>query len=109
LGISNYGLDAGYLIDRAYYQGLGTNQSAGFLPTIYSDFGILGIFVFSLIVGLLISLIKSIHTSSTQYTYLLMIAFAFSLMNHPINMLFLSNGLVFILIFAIILRRNRLA
>lgn len=109
LGVSNYGLDAGYLIDRAYYQGLGTNQSAGFLPTIYSDFGVLGIFVFSLIVGLLISLIKSIHTSSTQYSYLLMIAFAFSLMNHPINMLFLSNGLVFILIFAFILRRNRFA
>jgi len=106
LGFSSYGLEAGYLIDKAYYQGLGTNQSAGFLPSIYSDFGVFGIIVFSFIVGLFFSLIKSIHASSRMYSYLLMVAFAFALMNHPINMLFLSNGLIFILFFVLILRRK---
>lgn len=106
LGLSRYGIDAGYLIDKAYYQGFGTNQSAGFLPSIYSDLGIVGIVVFSFIVGYLFSLIKSIQNSSRMYSYLLMVAFAFSLMNHPINMLFLSNGLIFILAFVLILRRK---
>lgn len=106
LGFSSYGLDAGYLIDKVYYQGLGTNQSAGFLPSIYSDFGVFGIIFFSFIVGLIFSLVKSIQTGSRMYSYLLIVAFAFSLMNHPLNMLFLSNGLIFILFFVLILRRK---
>lgn len=106
-GISGYGIEVGYLIDNVYYQGLGTNQSAGFLPTIYSDLGIFGVVVFSMFVGLIISLIKSIHTSSRRYSYLLIVAFAFALMNHPINMMFLSNGLIFVLFFALTLRRHK--
>lgn len=107
LGISTYGMDSGYLIDKVYYQGFGTNQSAGFLPSIYSDFGVFGVFVFSMVVGLIISMIKSIHTSSRLYAYLLMVAFTFALMNHTFNMLFLSNGLIFILFFAFALRRHQ--
>lgn len=106
LGFSNYGLESGYLIDKAYYQGLGTNASAGFLPTIYSDVGVFGVILSSFAVGLIFSLIKSIRAASEMYSYLLMVAFAFALMNHPINMLFLSNGLIFVLFFLLILKRN---
>lgn len=107
LGISNYGLEVGYLIDNAYYQGLGTNQSAGFLPTMFSDLGLFGVLFYSMLIGGLISVIKSMQSSSESYSYLVMVAFVFSLMNHPINMLFLSNGLIFVVIFAFILRRGK--
>lgn len=106
IGFSNYGIGVGYLIDNKYYQGLGTNASAGFLPTIFADLGLVGVIFASLIIGWLMSLIKSMQSSSESFAYLVMIALAFSLMNSSFNMLFLSNGLAFIMLFSIILRRQ---
>lgn len=106
-GISNYGMDVGFQIDKAYYEGLGTNQSAGFLPTMYSDLGIIGLLLASLVLGGIMALIKSMQSSSDSFTYLVMISLAFALMNHSFNMLFLSNGLAFIIISSVILRRQK--
>lgn len=106
LGFSNYGIGVGFLIDNIYYQGFGTNASAGFLPTMFADLGLAGVIFASLIIGWLMTLIKSMQSSSESFTYLVMIALAFSLMNSSFNMLFLSNGLVFIILFSMILRRE---
>ncbi len=103
--LSNYGIGVGYLIDNEYYQGLGTNASAGFLPTMFADLGPAGVIFASLIIGLLMALIKSMQSSNESFTYLTMIALAFSLMNSSFNMLFFSNGLAFIILFSMILRR----
>lgn len=106
-GLSKTGIDVGYLIDNFYYQGLGTNQSAGFLPTIFSDLGVVGILVASVLMGIVMSLVKSIYSSSESFAYLVMVALAFSLMNSSFNMLFLSNGLAFIVLIALVLKRTR--
>jgi hypothetical protein len=107
-GISNYGIVSGYLIDNAYYQGLGTNQSAGYLPSIFSDIGMIGVILSSFIIGFIISVVNTMRIGSDNYAYLVLVAFAFALMNHPLPMLFLSNGLVFVLIFAAIVKRKAL-
>lgn len=103
-GWSNYNMDVGYQIDNVYYQGLGVNQSAGFLPTIYADLGLVGLVFGSVLVGLIISSIRYIGIMDFRLSYLLGVAFTFSLMNHSLNMLFLSNGLVFILFLSLMLK-----
>lgn len=99
LGFGNevYRTPAGFIIDSVYYTGLGTNQSAGFLPSIFADLGYFGLVAGGIVVGFLLILIHSLRLMSSDYAYLLSIALCFTLMNHSVNMLFLSNGLVIIL------------
>tara|TARA_R110002167_G_scaffold3623_4_gene17664 strand:+ start:27597 stop:28445 length:849 start_codon:yes stop_codon:yes gene_type:complete len=103
-GISNYNMPVGYQIDNYYYQGYGVNQSAGFLPTIYSDLGLIGVIFGSFIVGSLLGMIKYIDFLNKKLSYLLMVVFTFSLMNHSLTMLFLSNGLIVVVFMCIFIR-----
>jgi hypothetical protein len=105
-GISETGKLQGYTIDEYYYQGLGSNQSAGFLPTIYSDLGVFGIILGSIFIAYTIKILFSFKNISDNYTFLLLISFSFLLMNFSLNMIPLSGGLFFILFFLSILSRD---
>jgi hypothetical protein len=104
LGISNYGVPPGYLIDNAYYQGYGVNQSAGFLPSMYADLGFPGVVIGAFLVAFIFRLIKFLGILGVELSSFIMLSFAFTLMNHSLNMLFLSNGLVYIFVLAFALK-----
>ncbi len=105
-GISKTGLPPGLIIDYHFYQGSGTNQSAGFLPTIYADLGIFGIFFGSIIVGFFVRLLLNIFNKDNEFGYLALISFCFLLMNFPLNTIFLSAGGAFYLLFILIQKKN---
>jgi len=104
LGISKTGKVQGFIIDDNYYQGLGVNQSAGFLPTIYSDIGLFGVMIGSFLIGLIMKILYSYVEISPLYSFLLIIAFAFMLMNFSLNMIPLSTGLIVVVISKMIIR-----
>lgn len=106
-GIEVYNKSPGYLIDEKYYGASGTNQSAGAIPTIYSDIGNWGLALLGIIIWLLYTLLyklKSFHQS-----YFIMVISLISLMmtNHQINMIFISNGILLILLMSLFARVNK--
>jgi len=104
LGISAYGEPPGITIDRFFYDGLGTNQSAGFLPTIFADVGYVGIIFGSILIGVVIALLATLPKVYDSYRYLVLVAFALTWMNSPLTMTFLSNGLLFVIFLVLILK-----
>ena len=101
-GIEVYGLPPGYIIDNEYYQGLGVNQSAGAIPTIYSDLGLLGLFVLGVILHQIYFLLSRLKKLDEGYFTALIILFGLMMANHQINMVFISNGVLIVLFFAVL-------
>lgn len=106
-GISNSGIGVGYLIDQQFYSGAGSNQTAGFLPTMFSDLGRFGVVIGSIIIGISVHIISSLRHGMYVAVYLIAMAFSFSLMNHSLNMLFLSNGLILLYVLVFIIKKKR--
>tara|TARA_B110000977_G_scaffold21051_1_gene25151 strand:+ start:14242 stop:15516 length:1275 start_codon:yes stop_codon:yes gene_type:complete len=106
IGYGNYNIPPGFVIDNAYYGGSGSNSSAGYLPSIFADLRWLGVIFVSILLGLFFMMIESIEDNSPLFAYLLAIALVFALMNHPFMMLFLSNGLIFVLMISFFVRSN---
>ena len=104
IGYGNYSIPPGFVIDDAYYGGSGSNSSAGYLPSIFADLRWIGVIFVSIFLGLFFIMIESIKDNSPLFAYSIAIALAFALMNHAFMMLFLSNGLIFVLIIAFFLR-----
>ncbi len=105
LGISSYNLGLGYLIDNFYYSGGGTNQSAGFMPTAYANLGFFGLIFCSILLGFIVSWIISFRDRAPKFTALVCISLGFTLMNVDFNMLFLSYGLIFIIIIPFVINK----
>jgi len=103
-GISAYGEPPGITIDRFFFDGLGTNQSGGFLPTIFSDFGYFGVILGSILIGLVIAFLATLPKAYGSYRYLVLVAFALTWMNSPITMTFLSHGLMFVILIVLMLK-----
>ena len=91
-----YGVEPGYLIDLFYYQGYGTNQSAGFVPTMFANVGWIGLWVSAVILAALIVTLHSFSVGSFLLSYLLTVAVSFTLINASLNMLLLSDGLILV-------------
>jgi len=104
MGFGGYNIRPGFVIDNAYYGGSGTNSSAGYLPSIFADTRWIGVIFVSLFLGLIFVIIEKIAGHSQLFAYIVAIAVAYALMNHPFMMLFLSNGLIFILFIAFFVR-----
>ncbi len=103
-GISAYGEPPGITIDRFFYDGLGTNQSAGFLPTVFSDIGYVGVFFGSILIGVVIAFLATLPKAYDSYRYLVLVAFALTWMNSPLTTTFLSNGLMFVMLIVLMLK-----
>lgn len=101
-GIEVYGIPPGYIIDNEYYQGLGVNQSAGAIPTIYSDLGLLGLFVLGVILHQIYFLLSRLKKLDDGYFAALIILCGLMTANHQINMIFISNGVLIVLFFAVL-------
>ena len=101
LGISNYHQILGYIIDDNYYQGKGVNQSAGFLPTSFANFGLFSLFINTIILSIIVYIISKLLMYNIRVAYLFLVALALSLSNHNFLMLFLSNGLFFVILISL--------
>ena len=95
---ANYNFGPGYVIDEAYYGGVGTNSSAGYLPSIFADGQWYGVVVVSGLLGLIVSVLRVLGARDAMFGYLVTISVAYALMNHAFMMLFLSNGLIMVLV-----------
>ena len=106
-GISDYDIGLGYLIDNQYYGGGGTNQSAGFMPSAYANLGVFGLILQSIFLGLIVAWIATLQDRAHKFTYLVCIALGFLLMNFAFFQLFLSAGLIFIILIPLIIRDEK--
>lgn len=104
-GLVEYIMEPGIQIDMVYYQGYGTNQSAGYMANMYANLGIAGILLSGLLIGPIMVMIHSISTKSDALAYLFMVALATSLINASFTMLFLSNGLIVVLLTSFLLKK----
>lgn len=94
---TQYSEPIGYIIDQFYYQGLGTNQSAGFFANMYANLGIIGILISAAIIALVISMLNSI-VKDHKFKDTLLLILGFLLINIPLQQVFLTNGLFLLLL-----------
>lgn len=106
IGLVEYLMEPGIQIDMVYYQGYGTNQSAGYMANMYANLGIFGLLFSGILIGPTMIMIHSISKNSDMLAYLFLVSLATSLINTSFTMLFLSNGLIFILLASIFLKKE---
>ena len=92
LAETTYSQPIGYIIDAIYYEGLGSNQSAGFFANMFANVGIIGMLISSLVIGVTISILNSL-VKDTKFKSAVFLILGFLLINMPLQQIFLSNGL----------------
>ena len=99
-GGSGYSVPPGIVIDNIYYEGLGTNQSAGFLGSAYANGGELFV-LFSYFLVTAYAVLVSIVNQSYQ-AKLIHVLLGFSLINFPAHQIVLTNGFLIYLLLRVI-------
>ena len=94
----------GFIIDAAYFGG-GMNANTGYLASMFGELGYFGLFLGSFIVGLLVFFLNILKKKNFLIAYLLSINIAFILINSPLIDMFLSSGIIFVLLITIILKK----
>ena len=92
---SSYSEPIGFIIDRVYYSGEGSNQSSGGIANLYANGGLTGVIFGSILLGFLVNLAASI-SSNLQVSFILILSVIISFVNFPLQQLFLSNGFIFL-------------
>lgn len=103
-GGSTYSYPMGFIIDAAYFGG-GMNANTGYLASMFGELGYFGLFLGSFIVGLLVFFLNILKKKNFLIAYLLSINIAFILINSPLIDMFLSSGIIFVLLITIILKK----
>ena len=104
-GIENYNIPLGFIIDGAH-GGAGMNANTGIFASVFAEIGYLGLFLFSFILGILISILNLLYKKFNIFGYLILINTAFLTVNSPLNDLFLTHGLLVLLLLGITLKNN---
>jgi hypothetical protein len=95
----------GYVIDEKFYGG-GMNANTGYLASTYADIGIFGLVFASVLVAVLLYFLKMLFRKSNEIGYLIAIQVAFILVNAPLTDIFLTNGIIFVFFFALLIKKN---
>ena len=106
-GIENYNIPLGFVIDGAH-GGAGMNANTGIFASVFAEIGYLGLFLFSFILGISISILNLLYKKFNIFGYLILINTAFLTVNSPLNDLFLTHGLLVLLVLGIALNNNKL-
>ena len=93
----------GLIIDSFYYYGKGTNHSAGWIPIMFSNIGLFGTIISSIFVVLVLHILQRLKYISNLTSYLISFVYALLLINIPFPQMFLSNGLIFIILISFLL------
>jgi hypothetical protein len=104
-GIENYKIPLGFIIDGANGGG-GMNANTGIFASVFAELGYFGLFLFSFILGVTISLLNLLYKKFNIFGYLILINIAFLTVNSPLNDLFLTHGLLVLLLLGITLKNN---
>lgn len=102
---SGYGKPMGFVIDDKFYGG-GMNANTGYLASTYGDLGIHGIIIATFLIALILYFLNILFKKSEYIGYLIAIQTAFSLVNSPLNDLFLTNGTLFVFFIALFAKKN---
>ena len=98
--VSQYVKSLGFVIDDAYYGGVGTNQSTGNFASVFANAGVIGIIIFGMLIGIVIRIISSDESESVLKVGFI-IVLSISFINFPFQQLFLTNGFLLILLILI--------
>lgn len=102
---SYYGKPMGYVIDDKFYGG-GMNANTGYLASTYGDLGIPGIVIATFLISLILFFLNILFKKSQFIGYLIAIQTAFALVNAPLNDLFLTNGIIFVFLIALLIKKS---
>lgn len=100
---SAYGKPMGFVIDDKFYGG-GMNANTGYLASTYGDLGIPGIIIATFLIALILYFLNILFKKTKYIGYLIAIQIAFALVNAPLNDLFLTNGTLFVLFIALLIK-----
>jgi hypothetical protein len=106
-GIENYKIPLGFIIDGAN-GGAGMNANTGIFASVFAEIGYIGLFFFSFIVGISVSILDRLHQKFNIFGYLILINISFILINTPLNDAFLTHGLLILVMLGIFLKKNNL-
>ena len=103
-----YNNSAPVLISKKYLNGMVANPNAGFLAEAYTQFGILGIVIYPILIAILLNLINYFYKNATAET-ILMISFslAFSLSNDTIMSTSFVATMVIICLYSSLFQKNK--
>lgn len=102
---NNYSEVPGLLIDRYYYQGLGSNQSSGVIASAFANAGAIGVFLTLVILSIVVKFIEVTHNLRDGLRIKMLLGLA--LVNFPLHQLFLTNGLFIYLILKALSKNRR--
>ena len=100
---SGYDKPIGFVIDDYFYGG-GMNANTGYIASIYSELGFLGVFLVSIALSVVLIFLEHLNIKFKTMGYLVSIGIAFELINAPFTNIILSNGLIFVLLIAIFVK-----
>jgi hypothetical protein len=100
-----YNQPVGYIID-SYFFGGDSNASTGYVAAIFSELGYFGILIVSIILGVLVAILENLAKKDFIFAYLISIMISFSLINAPLTNIFLSNGILIVVVLSFILKKN---
>ena len=97
---NNYSDLPGFIIDRFYYLGKGSNQSSGIFASAFANAGVAGLIVCIFLLVLIMRVIDISHEQNLAIKLKLLLGLA--LINFPLHQLLLTNGLLIYLILNIL-------
>jgi hypothetical protein len=102
---SEYRKPMGYVIDDYFYGG-GMNANTGYIASSFGELGFFGYIFSTLIISIVVYSIFILYQKSKEVAYLIAIQVAFSLINSPLSDIFLTNGVILIIIISFALKPN---